>query len=1283
MKKNRVAEHGVSVHAFSDPVHARASAAARRPAFITSLLIFTLLLASTRAWAAQGTQDLYLGYQAGSYENTQEYYEIPVTLGNPGFILVERVNVGAGTTTTTQTAGSGSYTLANGSLNVTGTTYVGYNGQGSFTQSGGAFTNGGDLVLAFGQGTSTTTDSDTGAYYQGYPVIRETVVGTSPASGTYTMTGGTLAVPGTTYVGYGGNGTFNQGLASNGGAQALAPGGTVTMGNLYLGYQAGTAQTSTAPQIIAANGVYNLYQGTLNVIGDTYVGYGGQGTFNLGQPVYDQASGPWLSPSASVANPISHQTTNLYVGGSSGTYDLFTGALTVSGNISIGYSSGNSASGAFNQGGYAVGTEYDSKGNWIGQQISPLTDGGSVSAKNLYLGVGPQTSGISVSGTYTLSTGSLTVSGAAYIGYSGSGTFTQGQASYNGTPVATKGSVFTTGDLYLGYQTSSSQGTTQAATGNYTLYEGKLVANNAYIGYGGSGTFTQGGPLVTWTYGAIGPTPQLYGNTSGGTFTTGNLYISGSDATTGSGTYNLYEGTLNATNTYIGYNNGTSFTINSNSFNQGGPLVSTAYDPTTLASTTHVYANTSGGTFTTTNLYLGGSDTTTGSGTYNLYEGKLNATNTYVGYSSPSLDLGWLGLNGSTFNQGDPLVAWNYDPTAGTSAPQAYATSGGTFTTQNLYIGGGDTTTGNGTYNLYEGTLNATNTYVGYNQGSSLVGSGGFTQGAPLVDWVYNQTTGASIPQVYATTSGGTFTTKNLYIGGSAKTVGYGTYNLDEGTLNATGNTYVGYSTPTNGVFLTPMSTISTLVTLYSTFNQGEPGVNITTDPVTGNPIVKVYSAPSGGTFTTQNLYIGGSDTTAGNGEYNLYEGKLTATAAYVGYNSGGSVTSNGIFNQGQPVIGWIYDQIVPTTSLVCATPSGGTFTTQNLYIGGSDKTIGNGTYNLYEGKLDASAGSIYVGYNGQGTFNQGQPVAYYPTGSTSSPSMYTPSGGSVTTANLYIGYNSGSSGAYYLYNGSLTTTGTTYVGYNGYGSFYQYGGSHTAGSIVVGTRGTYNYQGGTIAGNLQNNGALKIAAGMGSANTFGASISNNAGGTVRVTGAGSTTFTGAVVNNGPTSNNATRGLFSIEQTDAVFANAVTNNIGAIFRIEHSTVTFNGDVANYGDWVVDPSTITFTGNFINDGDISATSKDTFEFLGQPGSTQTFNLGGDNLAILSLIIGPGVTLDLTGGGSLTIGGITEESGASIVTSDDTTYTTSAVPIPGALWLLLPGLACAAGLRKKPK
>ena len=993
------------------------------------------------------------------------------------------------------------------------------------------------------------------------------------------------------------------------GTGILGVGGAVGSGDSFVGglfYQTGSSAVSTPVLSLGWNGtsgtpgmsVYALVSGTVNVSpngsnmsGNAYVGTGSQG-------VVLQGVGPSVSDSMGSDGSVAFSgmkwktgsggtvtTDNLYLGtvksaGSTnyygkGDYNLLSGTLNVTNNLSIGMGSGSDgySKGSFEQGYFQTPT---GNGNLLGNGTSMVTVGG-----NLYLGTG------GAEAEYQLYNGTLVVTGGIYIAPSQSySNFTQGNPYWDATALAWKTSSansVSAANLYIG--TAQSSGNSPS----YNLADGTLtVTGNTYVGSNGPGSFTQGQAWTDDNKPIAAP---------GGTFTTGNLYVGMVGTLNGepSSYYMLANGTLQVGafnngkfspigTAYIGYNGQGNFT-QGQTYDNGNSVF------------------TPGGTFTTGSLYLGYNAGSLGN--YNLECGTLNTGSTYVGYNGTGF-----------FSQGAPNFS-------GGSAPgwvypsQSYAAS---HTTGSLYIGGGpgSSASGNGGYNLYEGTLTVNgDTVVGYN------GHGSFNQGGKIeVTWTPDGQTQGTV-ELSDPTSGGVFTTNNLFIGGApGSSGGSGNYQLASGSLTVSGNTYVGYSG--SGVF-----------------NQGWMSLNNT------GPVVT-----DGGTFTnTGDLYVGLNSGGNNPSSYNLSAGTLAVTGnTYVAYNGVGN------FNLGAPLYNgngkWTY----PSQS-----PYAASHTTENLYIGGGpgSSASGNGGYSLYEGTLTVH-GDTVVGYNGHGWFTQGGQVQIGD--GTLGKTVYSQatSGGTFTTNNLYIGYNSGSSGSYTLASGALNVAGVSYVGYNGWGAFNQSGGSHTAGAIVIGKNGSYNYSGGTITttgivqngvpvNGVQNNGWVNVTGGSPSKpNTFGASVSNN-------------------------------GFFNVNDANVIFADAVTNNSGGIFTITESNVTFEGLVTNHGNWNIDPSTLTFTGDFINSGDISATNQDILQFLGS--GTETFDLGGQNLTILSLVIGPGVTLDLTGGGSLTVEELTEGAGSSYAALNGTTFDLNPVPGPATLLLLLPGLAGLAAIRRK--
>jgi len=352
---------------------------------------------------------------------------------------------------------------SNGSLNVTADAYVGNSGHGSFSQSGGQHSIGGNLYVAnasasisnytlFAGDLAANNEyigvGGTGRIYQsgGTNTVADNLVlgHESGSSGEYELTVGGELSAGSEYVGNGGTGTFTQTGGTN----------TVT-GNVHVGSKSGS------------QGVYELSQGTLEIGQDLLVGKVGDGTFT-------QSGG------ATSVNG------DLHVGRSGGTGNclLSEGTLVVNGRMQIGYSApsgdSNGGDGSFTQTGGTVTVQ-----NWIQVAEGPGTtgqytmEGGLLEAKT-ELAVG---SGWSAPGTFNHNGGTVIIGeqgdeGNLYIGTGGHGT-------YN----LSAGAVLTVhGDEALGTLPNRS-GTLTQTGGIHTVTEALRIG----AGSNGSGTYTMSG----------------------------------------------------------------------------------------------------------------------------------------------------------------------------------------------------------------------------------------------------------------------------------------------------------------------------------------------------------------------------------------------------------------------------------------------------------------------------------------------------------------------------------------------------------------------------------------------------------------------------------------------------------------------------------------------------------------------------------------------------------------------------------------------------------------------
>lgn len=294
---------------------------------------------------------------------------------------------------------------------------------------------------------------------------------------------------------------------------------------------------------------------------------------------------------------------------------------------------------------------------------------------------------------------------------------------------------------------------------------------------------------------------------------------------------------------------------------------------------------------------------------------------------------------------------------------------------------------------------------------------------------------------VTASLTSGSFVADYQYIGYSGYT---GTVNHSAGSNTANYYLVLGVAAGITGTY--NLSGTGTLTANWETI--GDDGIG--------------SFVQSGGSHTVWNsFYIGAN--TGSSGSYNLQGGSLT-TGTYGGYEYIGNA-GTGTFTQ-----------------------SGGTHTANSQIALGIS---GNGTYNLRGGTLAAYGG--IDGGNSPGTA----------TLRIDGGALNLGAGGGINVDNLYVG-TTGYTGAFTLTSNHQITAASEIIGQGGTGTFTQTGGTHTVGTLSIGTglsgNGTFNMQGGTLtAGTIDSVNA-------------GVSAFNFTGGTLAVG-----TFIGNLVNNGGT----------------------------------------------------------------------------------------------------------------------------------------------------------------------
>ena len=385
-------------------------------------------------------------------------------------------------------AGTGSYEMTGGTLDVTGYEMVGTGAVGVFTQSGGTHTVQDKLVVGMG---SLDTGVGDGTYnLSGLGILNsnsDVYIGDGNSelaligAGVFDQSGGAHTVGGTLYVSHyhkgGVNGVYN--LSA----------GTLDVGDhMYVGYegdgefnQSGTGQSTTGQLVVGfhadATGTCNLDGGTMTASISESIGSYGTGEFNQTDGVNGAGVSLTLGSGA----------------GGVGTYNLDGGEVLVAGHTYLGtYGTGHFIQTA---GTHTVdtilviaSTDYEGSGGTYDLQGGDLSvtdeDIGQRGTGTFTQSGGTHTvSGELIisrdpgsSGSYELSGGDLSA-GTEYIGYQNAASFVQ-----------TGGTHTVIGDLYMGRFWSPS--TTTYALGPAGVLS---VGNDEYVGYWSPVDFTQTG----------------------------------------------------------------------------------------------------------------------------------------------------------------------------------------------------------------------------------------------------------------------------------------------------------------------------------------------------------------------------------------------------------------------------------------------------------------------------------------------------------------------------------------------------------------------------------------------------------------------------------------------------------------------------------------------------------------------------------------------------------------------------------------------------------------------
>ncbi len=534
-----------------------------------------------------------------------------------------------------------------------------------------------------------------------------------------------------------------------------------------------------------------------------------------------------------------------------------------------------------------------------------LQSGGtaSVPSGSLYLGFNPGSYG-----NYSLGGNGMLAAASQFVGYSGTGSFTQ-SGGINTAPT----------ELFLGYNAG--------ASGSYQLSgSGLLTAASEYIGWdpAAKGFFQQSSGTNHASYLTVGSSGsyQLVGGALQ-IAASGGLHIDGIlDGANGSGSIQVAQRSLvdltmatlvntgsmsltigansllivpngfNPATHFASYSNagtvhtaGTNLTIAAGQSVEGtGPI----HDPVNCqgAIATSDFVNATGGIVISGsgNVNLGSGNLTTDDLASTMSGGQLVGLNHYVGYSSTGsftqtggaaamasyLYVGFNPSSSGSYNLGGSgQLASNWQ-SIGFSGTGNFAQSGGTNSVA-LFLTLGGNSDGLGSYALSNGRLSAVRQYVGF------AGSGNFQQSGGS-----NGSTSTSLQIGYASASSGNYTlsgsgqldTRSLLVGNS----GTGQFTQTGGNSTAASDLRVGYRAGGNGTFnLNGNGSVSALIEYV-----GDAG-NGTFSQSGGTNRVDEFGALSVG------------NQAIGSGAYNLSgSGSLDVPTEYVGYSGSGSFTQSG-----------------------------------------------------------------------------------------------------------------------------------------------------------------------------------------------------------------------------------------------------------------------------------------------------------------------------------------------------------------------------------------------------
>jgi fibronectin-binding autotransporter adhesin len=1187
-------------------------------------------------------------------------------------------------------SGNGSYALSGGSLS-TSHQVVGLGGTGSFNQSGGSNDTSGNLYLGANPGASGTYTISGGTYD-----IAGDIIGGAGQSTLNFEGGGTLTVGGLDIT----VDTFNVGLASiSNGSYDHDPGRTLSADNSTIGVfgtgtfnqGGGTHSVGTSLSVGGAAGA----QGTYNLSGTGTLSAPSQTIGLVGTGVFDQSGGT----NTVTAGGDLELATNV---GSSGTYTLSGGSLSVGGNIVGGLGASKLtidggaltvSGGSISVGTLQIGDASASNGSYL------LSGASSVSADDELIGVDGIGSFNQTGGTNTVSSeleiGAGTTAGSSYalsggtlstwntkVGGLGTGSFTHSAGSHT-----------TAGGLGL------TVGDRSGAEGTYDLSgTGELSTSKTLVGFGGTGTFLQSGGSHT---------------VSGG----GQLSLA--NAVGGDGTYVLSGGSLSAPKTRVGHNGSGSFTQSGGTHTMSGGLgnglsVGTSdlgagsYDLIAGNISTEVESigdegtgsfTQSGGTNTALQLGIG-ANSANASGTYDLSGGLLSMMDVAVGAlgtgaflqtgGTHSISAGLTvalhpGSSGSYALGGSGGVSSQFTA-VGYSGTGSFSQTGGTHTMAGGLGNGlslGTTAVGVGSYDLIAGDISTDVEWVGELGTGSFTQSGGTNTGLQLA----LATDAASASGTYEL-SGGLLSMMDVAVGllgagafvqtGGTHSISAGlaiasspgssgSYDLSGGTLSVGGTAEL----KTNGTFTQTGGTLDA-----TTFNQNGGTVNGT---LQNQGTFNYISGSFNGGILNQGVLNLPSI-------FTLPDGLENHSSHTIASDDVLTLNGAGLLNLGTLSVDGLIDGTGPLTNSGFLIGSGeiggsGGFTNTGLFAGSSGFEISNSGANANYGNLIVTNQLRLTGgsFSNGGTLDLGSGTVF---GGATLTNTY---GGTIVGRGTILNAFSNPGGVVLLESGTtnisqaffndgliqLTGFSANLTGGTISNAGTIQGLGHVGNAVVNALGGTIEAIGGTLtlSGSVSNDVyGLVTAASGGKVLALGGLGDNkgliNLGGGTYDNNGWNLTNTGQISGHGTFRSSELINDGSITLTGgAVTVNGnVTNNLGRQIEVAHDTALFTDDVTNFGIFKTTNAIVTFSGTYTeNGGFISDPSDNHFEdiILGDTGylvggEGDRFFVTGDLLSSSS-VLGDWETLAaeliFEGGGSHTLRYTGADFGASGAGYDD--------------------------------